>query len=72
MIDSVIKKVYYTTNEERENAISENSTTLELREECISAEGNFLVFSDDKRMSDLVNDLLNTANLILLKQEGII
>ena len=67
----MIKKIQYTTQEERKKAIDDNEN-LTLSVECCSIDGNFLTFSDDITIIMQIQNLSNTVNMILLKQEGII
>ena len=67
----MIYKFQYTDQVSRQAILSANSDKT-LTEEQNITEGNFLIFSDVKPLEMQLTDLNNTANLILLKQEGII
>lgn len=64
-------RVQYTTAEDRQLKVDENSDKFLLVEEVIM-DGNFLTFSATKPLENQLQDLNNTTNMILLKQEGII
>lgn len=67
----VLTKVEYRNLEERQLAIEANVDKFLVEEQNIT-EGNFLIFSNTKTLEMQINDLNNTVNIILLKQEGII
>lgn len=64
-------KFQYTTQDEKTAILNNNKDKILIEEQNIT-EGNFLIFSDVKPLENQLNDLNNTANIILLKQEGII
>lgn len=55
----------------RQNIIGQNQNLILIEDARIST-GNFLTFADVKPLDSQLQDLNNTANMILLKQEGII
>lgn len=67
----MITKIQYTDQASRQAALDANTDKF-LTEEANITEGNFLTFTDVKPMESQIQDLSNTANMILLKQEGII
>lgn len=67
----MITKIQYKDYADRQTKMEANADKI-LIEEANIAEGNFLIFSDIKPLEGQLQDLNNTANLILLKQEGII
>ncbi len=67
----MIYKFQYQNSETRQIIITTNND-LTLIEDQVITEGNFLIFSDVKPLEMQLQDLNNTANLILLKQEGIL
>jgi hypothetical protein len=67
----MIKKVQYIDDTDRQQKLTDNSSMILIEEDNIT-EGNFLIFSDVKPLENQLQDLNNTANVILLKQEGII
>jgi len=64
-------KFEYTDVNTRELLINSNSTKVLIEEQMIT-EGNFLIFSDEKPLVGQLQELNNTSNMILLKQEGIL
>lgn len=64
-------KIQYTDATDRQTKINANTDKTLVEEQNIT-EGNFLIFSDIKPLENQLNDLNNTANMILLKQEGLI
>ena len=64
-------KFQYTDQSDRQAKIDANSGKILIEEQNIT-EGNFLIFSDVKPLENQLQDLKNTVNMILLKQEGII
>ncbi|MEY8001215.1 hypothetical protein AB8U03_13620 [Clostridium sp. Mt-5] len=64
-------KFQYQNDTDRTTILNNNKDKILIEEQNIT-EGNFLIFSDVKPLENQLNDLNNTANMILLKQEGII
>jgi len=64
-------KIQYTDQADRQIKIDANRDKILILDENIQ-EGNFLTFSDIKPLENQLQDLNNTSNMILLKQEGII
>lgn len=64
-------KFEYKTDDEKNNILNQNKDKILIEIQNIT-EGNFLIFSDVKPLENQLNDLNNTADIILLKQEGII
>lgn len=65
------KTIQYDSLDERNIIIDENKNLLLIEEKNIT-EGNFLIFSDIKPLEVQLQDLNNTANLVLLTQQGVI
>ena len=63
---------YQFNDDANKQTIIGNNTDKFLILEKRHIEGNFLVFSDVRPLEVQLNDLNNTTNMILLKQEGII
>ncbi|MDD4429555.1 MAG: hypothetical protein PHG64_14370 [Paludibacter sp.] len=67
----MLRKVQYIDQTDRQAILDTNVNMILVGEENIT-EGNFLIFTDIKPIENQLQDLNNTANMILLKQEGII
>ena len=67
----MIFKYQYSTQEERDLIISQNDDKILIEEQNIT-EGNFLLFSNVPRLEDRIEEIANTVDLLLLKQEGIV
>lgn len=64
-------KYQYTDDNSKQDILNTHTDKFLIREENI-AKGNYLVFADEKPLANQIQDLNNTSNMILLKQEGII
>lgn len=64
-------KFQFTTEGEKQNIINAHPDLI-LREEQYITEGNFLIFADIPSVENQLQDIKNSTDMILLKQEGII
>ena len=75
----MLKKFQYTTDEEKQTVLQENSTLILVEEQNIS-EGNYLIFAESLEdirvvptpIEDRLTNIEDTQDLILLKLEGVI
>lgn len=67
----MIYKKEYSTETERQHAIDDNQDKILIEEQNIS-EGNFLIFTDTPRIEDNIQEIRNSLDILILKQEGII
>ena len=65
------RRVQFDSEEEKANII-EQYKDLVLVEEQYLTEGNFLIFTDIPPVENQLQDIKNSTDMILLKQEGII
>ena len=65
------RRVQFDSEEEKANII-EQYKDLVLVEEQYLTEGNFLIFTDIPSVENQLQDIKNSTDMILLKQEGII
>lgn len=67
----MISKYQYSNDTERTTILNSHKDKILIEEQNIT-EGNFLIFSDTKTLENQLQDLNNSVNQVLLKQEGVI